>query len=191
MPRFFAALSAFALACALPTGALAQNADAAALAAQSAAMAKLAWMRGTWRGEARMQTQGGELVVTHTERVGTMLDGTVTVIEGKSFDAAGKVPFNAFAVVSFDPRSQAYVMASHAGGRSGDFPFTVTDHGYAWEMPAGPAASIHYAASFDGASWTETGDYVANGQPPRRFFTMRLKRIGDTGWPAAGGVTRD
>lgn len=153
-------------------------------------MRKLDWMHGTWRGEARMRTPQGELVVTHTERVGTMLDGTVTVIEGKSFDAAGKVPFNAFAVIGYDPGSKAYAMTSYAQGRSGSFPFTVTDAGYVWEMPAGPA-TIRYTATFGGGRWTEVGDFIAPGQPPRRFFEMALTRLGDTDWPAAGGVTKD
>lgn len=181
------ALAAFAL----PATAQAQAADTAALAAQADAMHKLDWMHGKWRGEARMQTPKGELVVTHTERVGTLLDGTITLIEGKSFGADGKVPFNAFATVSYDARTSSFAMASYAGGRAGSFPMAATDKGYAWEVPAGPKAKVQYKAWFDGIVWTETGDFVADGQPPRPFFKMVLKRIGDTDWPAGGGVTRD
>ena len=133
----------------------------------------------------------GERVVTHTERVGTMLDGTIAVIEGKSFGPDGKVPFNAFAVVSFDARTRSYAMQSYTGGRSGSFPMTVTERGYAWEIPAGPNAKVRYKAVFDGTTWTETGDFAADGQPPRPFFKMTLTRIGDSDWPGAGGVARD
>jgi hypothetical protein len=180
-------LAAFAL----PVTAHAQQADTAALAAQAEAMHKLDWMHGKWRGEARMQMPAGEKVVTHTERVGTMLGGTVTVIEGKSFNPDGSVPFNAFAVVSFDARTRSYAIQSYAGGRSGSFPMAVTEKGYAWEVPAGPNAKVQYEATFDGTIWIETGDYVANGQPPRPFFKMTLKRVGDTDWPGAGSMTRD
>jgi hypothetical protein len=139
-----------------------------------------------------MQMPGaGERVVTHTERVGTMLDGTIAVIEGKSFGPDGKVPFNAFAVVSFDARTRSYAMQSYTGGRSGSFPMTVTERGYAWEIPAGPNAKVRYKAVFDGTTWTETGDFAADGQPPRPFFKMTLTRIGDSDWPGAGGVARD
>ncbi|NYT40888.1 DUF1579 domain-containing protein [Sphingomonas sp. R-74633] len=179
------------LALTLPATAYAQAADTAALAAQGEAMHKLDWMHGKWRGEARMQTPKGELVVTHTERVGTLLDGTITLIEGKSFGADGKVPFNAFAAVSYDAHAKTYAMASYAGGRSGSFPLAVTDRGYAWEVPAGPSAKVQYKASFDGTIWIETGDFVAEGQPPRPFFKMTLKRVGDTDWPGAGSMTRD
>lgn len=188
-PMFGAVL---ALAVALPVAAHAQAADTAAMAAQAEAMHKLDWMHGKWRGEARMQMPGGkELVVTHTERVGTLLGGTITLIEGKSFGADGKVPFNAFAVISYDPAAKAFAMASHTGGRSGSFAMTVIDKGYAWEVPAGPDARVRYQASFDGTTWTETGDFVAGGQPPRPFFRMTLKRVGDSDWPMAGSMTRD
>ncbi len=189
MVRTMIVLAAMALAFAMPA-AHAQEADSAALSAQAEAMHKLDWMHGKWRGEAVMQTPAGERRVTHTERVGTLLGGTITVIEGKSFDAAGNVPFNAFAVVAYDARAKTFSMASHAGGRSGTFPFTVTDAGYGWEVPAGPA-TIRYTATFAGGTWTEVGDYVAPGQPPRRFFTMTLRRIGDTDWPEGGSVTKD
>jgi hypothetical protein len=180
------------LALALPLAAHAQHDDKAAMAAQMEAAHKLDWMHGKWRGEARMQMPGaGEKVVTHTERVGTLLDGTVTLIEGKSFDDAGKVPFNAFAVVSYDARTQSFSMQSYTGGRSGNFPMTVLDKGYAWEVPAGPNAKVRYTAIFDGATWTETGDFFAEGQPPRPFFKMVLKRVGDSDWPIAGSMTRD
>jgi len=179
-------------ALALPLTAHAQHADTAAMAAQAEAMHKLDWMHGKWRGEARMQMPGTpEQVVTHTERVGTLLDGTITLIEGKAFNPDGSVPFNAFAVIAYDARTQSFSMQSHTGGRSGNFPMTVLDKGYAWETPAGPKAKIRYTAVFDGATWTETGDFVAEGQPPRPFFKMVLKRIGDSDWPMAGSVTRD
>jgi hypothetical protein len=185
-------LAGLLLPLALPATARAQHADTAAMAAQAEAMHKLDWMHGKWRGEARFRMPGGpEQVMVHTERVGTMLDGSVTVVEGKSFDASGKVPFNAFAVISFDGRTGGYAMQSYTGGRAGSFPMAVADRGYSWETPAGPRAKIHYKASFDGTTWTETGDYVAEGQPARPFFKMVLKRIGDSDWPMAGSVTRD
>lgn len=182
------ALAAFAL----PLTAHAQQADTAAMTAQASAMHKLDWMHGRWRGEARVQMPGaGERVMVHTERVGTLLDGTVTVVEGKSFDDAGKVPFNAFAVIAFDARTGGYSMQSYTGGRAGSFPLAVADKGYTWETPAGPNAKILYKATFDGTTWIETGDYVAVGQPARPFFKMVLKRVGDSDWPMAGSMTRD
>src|SRR5690606_16625135 len=62
---------------------------AAAMSSQKQAMARLSFMDGTWRGQARSIDARGEHVVTHTERVGTLLDGTIRLIEGHSYDADG------------------------------------------------------------------------------------------------------
>jgi hypothetical protein len=183
-------LCALALAIGAPATARAQAADTAAIAAQQAAMHKLDWMRGAWRGTAEMQTPQGKLVVTHTERVGNFLDGTLTLIEGKSFLADGSVGFNAFAVASYDDKTQTYWFDSHAQGRAGKFKLAVTGNGYVWEVPAGPA-TIRYAATFADGKWTEVGDYVSPGQPPRRIFSMTLSRVGDTPWPGGGAMTKD
>jgi len=183
----FPILAALAALLLLPAVAQAQAPDTAAIAAQQAAMGRLSAMRGTWRGTAVTQIQGKEERVTHTERVGTFLDGTVTLVEGKAYADDGSVPFHAFAVISYDAATRTYWMTSHAQGRTGRFELKLSDTGYVWEIPAGPA-TIRYTATLSGKSWVEVGDYIAPGQPPRRFFTMELTRLGDTSWPEAGGV---
>lgn len=181
-------LGALALGLAIAIPASAQQADTGAIAAQKAAQGKFAWMDGTWRGTAVTRGPGGEHMVTHTERVGTMLGGTVRVIEGKSFNPDGSVGFNAFAVISFDPAKNAYDFRSYAQGRTGDFAITPTADGYVWEIPAGPA-TIRYTATFKGGRWTEIGERVVPGQPAMKFFEMTLKRVGDTSWPDGGAMT--
>lgn len=177
---FFAAAPSFA-----------QEANPAAIAAQKEAMQRFEWLRGTWRGPAKGVTRAGPYELVQTERIGPMLDGTVMVIEGKGYEEDGSVPFNAFAVVSYDPATKAYSMRSYALGYSGDFPLTVKDKGYSWQIPAGPNAVIRYHADLSDGTFTEVGDYVAEGQPPRRIFEMKLQRVGDTDWPAAGVLGRD
>ena len=181
-------LSAFALMTAtLPLGAAsAQEVDRQAIATERAAIAKLDWMNGTWRGEAVTKGRDREHRVTQTERIGNLLDGTVKVLEGKGFNADGSTGFNAFGVISFDPATNAYGFRSYAQGRAGTFPFTATASGYVWEVPAGPM-TIRYTATLKDGTWNEVGDRFSPGQPPVRFFEMNLKRIGDTDWPAARG----
>ncbi|AQR74760.1 DUF1579 domain-containing protein [Sphingomonas sp. LM7] len=180
---------ACAFALALPVAAHAQGADTAAVAAQQAAMARIAPMRGLWRGTGVSRGQHGEVSLTQTERVGPFLDGTLTLVEGKGFLEDGKVGFHAFATISYDPAAKTYWMNSHAQGRSGRFELKVTDTGWSWDIPAGPA-KIRYSATLSADKWIETGDYVADGKPPQRFFEMTLTRAGDTDWPEAGGVTK-
>lgn len=173
----------------LVPGAQAQGTDMAAIAAQKEAMKKLGWMHGVWRGPAVTQMPQGAHEVAQTERIGGFLDGTLTVMEGKGYNADGTVGFNALGVVSYDAQAKSYWLSSWALGRAGKFPMTVTDSGYVWEIPAGPM-TIRYTATVANGTWIEVGDYIAPGQPARRFFTMTLKRVGDSDWPAAGGVAR-
>lgn len=169
----------------------AQATDTAALAAQKQAMHKLDWMHGVWRGPAVSQSPQGEHKVTQTERIGGFLGGTVTMMEGKGYNADGSVGFNALGVVSYDAATQSYWLTSWALGHAGKFPMTMTDTGYTWEIPAGPNTVIRYTATLANGLWTEIGDYIVPGQPPRRFFEMNLRRVGDSDWPAAGGIARE
>jgi hypothetical protein len=174
----------------LVPAAQAQQADTVAITAQREAMKKLDWMHGVWRGPAVSQSPQGEHRVTQTERIGSLLDGTVTVMEGKGYNADGSVGFNALGVASYDAQTKSYSLTSWALGHSGKFPMRITDNGYVWEVPARPM-TIRYTATLSDGSWTEVGDYIAPGQPPRRFFTMTLTRVGDSDWPQAGGVTKE
>lgn len=152
-------------------------------------MTPLAKLDGIWRGTATMLDPSGKPIrtLTQTERVGAFLDGTVKVIEGRGYDSNGKVTFNAFAIVSFDPAKQAYNFHSYAQGRSGDFMFKPTADGFTWEIPAGPM-TMRYTTTIKGNTWSEIGERIEPGKPPVRFIEMQLQRIGDSDWPSAGAV---
>lgn len=156
--------------------------------AQRDAIGALDALDGEWRGEAVITLPGGQMTLTQTERVGPMLGGSVKVIEGRGYAADGTTQFNAFAVLSWDERAGRYDFRSYANGHSGDYPFERTEDGFRWETPAGPNAKIQYVATVKDGTWHEVGDYVAEGQPPRRFIEMRLTRVGDGAWPAGGAV---
>ena len=153
------------------------------LAAQREAMATLAYMDGVWRGSAwTVRPSGEKHTITQTERIGPFLDGTVKVIEGRGYDDAGTVTFNALGVISFDPAKRAYSMRSYAMGHAGDFVVTPNAEGFVWEIPQ---ASIRYTAKVKDGTWLEYGERLVPGREPVRFFEMTLKRVGDTEWPAA------
>ena len=159
------------------------------IAAQREAMKSLAVMDGVWRGPAWTILQSGDKhTITQTERIGPFLDGSVKVIEGRGYDSDGKVTFNAFGTVSYNPATHVYTLHSYAQGQAGDFVLTPTSDGYVWEIPAGPM-TIRYTAVIKEGAWREVGDRIMPGREPVRFFEMNLKRIGDTNWPAAGPVS--
>ncbi len=162
---------------------------AALVASQREAMQRLSFMDGTWRGPAWTVLPSGERHnITQTERVGPFLDGSVKVVEGRGYEADGKVSFNAFAVISYNPSTRAYNLRSYAQGQVGDFPLTPTADGFIWEIAAG-AFTIRYTAVIKDGTWREVGDRIVQGKEPVRFFEMNLKRVGDTDWPAAGAVS--
>lgn len=158
------------------------------LQAQREALAKLAFMDGTWRGSAWTLLPSGEKhTLVQTERVGPFLDGAVKVVEGRGYEADGRLAFNAFGTISFNPATQAYSMRSHAMGNAGDFKLTPTADGFTWEIPAGPM-TIRYTATLKDGTWVEVGDRIVPGKDPVRIYEAYLKRIGGTDWPAAGAV---
>ena len=158
------------------------------ISAQKESMARLAFMDGVWRGSAWTLLPSGEKhAITQTERIGPFLDGVVKVIEGRGYDPDGKVTFNAFGTISFNPGTRTYTLHSYALGNVGDFNLTPTAEGYFWEIPAGPM-TIRYTATVKGGTWLEVGDRMFPGQESVRFFEMKLQRIGDTTWPAAGAI---
>ena len=123
--------------------------------------------------------------LVQTERVGSMLNGTVKVIEGLGTADDGSVAFNALAVISYDPDTQAYAFRSYAHGHAGTFALTADSDRFTWEAPAGKNATMRYTARREQDSWIEIGEVVAKGGAPQRMFEMKLTRIGDSGWPAA------
>ena len=182
---FFLVLAATA-SCA---AAHAQQPDTAALlAAQADALKTFAMLDGAWRGPATvMQPDGSRFAFTQTERIGPFLGGTVRVIEGRGYDDNGAVRFNALGIVSFDPASKSYTFHAQAQGHVGDFAFVPTGDGYRWEIAIGPA-TIRYVATVKDGELHEVGERIVPGREPLQIFEMRLKRVGDVDWPAAGAV---
>ncbi|WP_269533451.1 DUF1579 domain-containing protein [Chitinimonas sp. BJYL2] len=159
------------------------------LPAQREAQSRLAVMDGEWRGTAWTLLPNGEKhTLTQTERVGTLLDGTIRLVEGRGYTAEGTTAFNAFAVISYNPATQTYSMRSHAQGQTGDFTIKPSDTGFSWEIPAGPM-TIRYTATIKGKQWREVGERIMPGRDPVQFFEMNLERIGDSSWPAGAPVS--
>lgn len=159
------------------------------LAAQRAAMDRLAIIDGTWAGTATRYEGGRALPpMRHTERVGPLIDGRLRLIEGRSYTAdGGDAGFNAFAVISYDDRTRAYTFRSYALGHALTVPITVRADGFEWQMAAGPGR-IRFVATIRDGRWREEGWLEMPGAPPARTIVLDLKRTGATDWPGAGAV---
>lgn len=185
--NILAALAACAILAA-PAAAAAQTLLPAGTEEQRQAMRTLDWMDGEWVGEAKiLMGPGAGTAHPHTERIGPMLGGSIKVIEGRTVEADGTVSFNAFAVVSWDDAADRYVMRSYANGQAADFPLEATADGFRWTTPS-RGGEMRYVTTFRDGEWVETGDFVMPGREPMRVIELRLRRRGDTGWPAADPV---
>ena len=161
---------------------------AALIAAQREAMKTFARLDGVWRGTAWTLLPGGKKhEITQTERIGSFLDGSVKVIEGRGYDPDGTVTFNALGIISYDVAKKSYAFHSYAMGQAGDFAFEPTTDGYVWSIPAGPM-TIRYIAVVKDGKYREIGERIVPGKDPMQIFEMNLQRVGDTDWPAAGAV---
>ena len=161
--------------------------SATLIAAEREALKALAMMDGVWRGPAWTILPSGKHNITQTERIGSFLDGSIKVIEGRGYNEDGSVGFNAFGIISYDPATKVYTLHSHAQGQVGDFVIKPTAEGYTWEIPAGPMI-IRYTAVIKDGTLREVGDRIVPGKEPVRFFEMNLKRVGDSNWPAGGAI---
>lgn len=155
----------------------------------SGALEPFAPMLGVWRGTAEgVDPEGAPFTLTQTERVGPMLDGDVIVVEGRGYDTAGAVQFNAFGIISPAAQGESYEMRAYTDGRAGTYEIVPTADGFFWTIPLPGNAKVRYTATIDGESWREVGDFIAPDGQSRRFFEMNLRRAGETGWPAGGAI---
>ena len=185
---FRVSLVALAAGLLLSTQAAAQTLNPAGTAEQRAAMQTLSWMDGEWVGEATISMGPGRTTThPHTERIGPMLGGSIKVIEGRSA-GEGEPSFNAFAVVSWDDATDRYMMRSYANGHVGDYPLEATADGFAWSTPS-RGGEMRYVTTFKDGEWVEIGEMVMPGRDPFRVIELRLRRLGDTDWPAGDPVT--
>ena len=178
----------FAVLASLPAAGQESHSGDAAISPARQAMDRLAMIDGEWRGTATYWRGGEALEVVHTERVGTMLDGSVRVIEGRSYLPDGSSPFNAFAVVSFDAQSGGYMMRSYTLHGAGDVEMDVSENGFSWSIGEG-ARAVEYVATIDGDHWIETGYRKGSDGEKVKFIEMDLRRVGETDWPAGDPVS--
>ncbi len=186
--QFVHALALGLLAAASPATAQNMYDPATRIAAQREAMARLAFLDGSWRGPAWAITPQGRQELIQTERSGSFLGGSVKVVEGRGYNEDGSVGFNALGVIAYDPQARTYSMTSWAMGYSATFPLTVTANGFSWERQMGPGVTVRYTATIENGIFREIGERITPGAAPVRTFEMTLRRVGDTDWPAGNAV---
>ena len=177
MPRSFA-LAALAVAwlAVRPVGAQVPDGSA-----NRAAMDRLEFMVGRWRGEAWMQRGAERVKTTMTETVERKLGGVVLQVEGLGvIPAAGgaeaRTVHHALAVISFDPQAGTYGLRSYiATGQAGDFVVTLIPGGVSWSREV-PGGKVRNTARIGGGEWNEIGEFSRDGVTWMQIMDIRLRR---------------
>ena len=140
-------------------------------------MRKLAFLVGTWTGDATTVRPNQKIKVKQTEEVSYKLDGLLLLIEGTGRNPeSGEVIFRALATVSYDDATSTYHFRAYNDGSYLDAELKVPDRGFEWGYKAGPtqiAFAMHLNETGD---WVETGEATVGGTPAQRFFDMTVRK---------------
>ena len=140
-------------------------------------MKKLAFLAGTWTGEATTLRPKQAIKVKQTEQVSYKLDGLVLLIEGTGRNPeSGEVMFRALATVSYDDAAGVYHFRAYNDGNYLDTELKVPDRGFEWGYKAGPAQIAFVMKLNDTGDWVETGDVTVGNTPAQRFFDMTVRK---------------
>jgi len=146
--------------------------------AQGEAMKKLAFLVGTWTGDATTVRPNQKIKVRQTEEISYKLDGLVLLIEGTGRNPeSGEVMFRALATVSYDDATGVYHFRAYNDGSYLDAELKVPDRGFEWGYNAGPAHITFAMKLNDTGDWVETGDVTVGTTPPQRFFDMTVRKV--------------
>lgn len=148
------------------------------------AMAPIAWLAGSWAGEATLTDQRGTRTIHQTEEVRPALEGSLLVVQGTGRETAsegesGEVVFRAFAVLSAGDEPGRYRFAAWRSGHFVDASAEVDADGtltWGFEMPDG--GEVRYVIRQPEPDiWHETGAFQPSGTDTwHPFFEMTLHR---------------
>ena len=149
------------------------------LEAQRTAMKKLDFLVGKWSGEGSVQRgPGAAIEFAQTEEVQSKLDGLVLLIEGTGRNRSdGKVAFRALATVAWDEEAAAYRFRAFNDGRylETELKLAETGKGFAWGFNFGPGKTSYTMRINEKGEWTEVGEYLADGQSPRKIIQLTVR----------------
>jgi hypothetical protein len=140
-------------------------------------MKNLAFLVGTWTGDATTARGDQKIKVKQTEEVSYKLDGLVLLIEGTGRNPEnGEVMFRALATVSYDDVAGVYHFRAYNDGSYLDAELKVPNRGFEWGYKAGPAQIAFVMKLNDTGDWVETGDVTVGNTPAQRFFDMTVRK---------------
>lgn len=140
-------------------------------------MKKLEPLTGQWKGTASYRMGPGEpQQVQQHEQIEFKLEGAVLQIEGLG-KAGDRIVHHALAIINFNTQENKFNFRSYLhDGRMTDAYFEVTAPGkYAWGFTV-PQGKMRYTITISGNTWTEIGEFSADGNNWMNFIQMNLTK---------------
>lgn len=178
--RWFAVLRALVGALVLVSQPAAAQQRGPDLAAQRAAMERIAGMAGDWQGEVAVSFPV-QRTVYQREHIEHDMNGLLLVIHGAGFPTAertGEPIFNAFGVISYDVTRQLYEFRVYNDGRAATATARFLDDGrLQWTMDFSPVI-IRYTITLGADTWHEVGEMSRDsGATWAQTVDMNLTRV--------------
>ncbi|MBI1187698.1 MAG: hypothetical protein GC206_10295 [Alphaproteobacteria bacterium] len=176
--------SFIALFCAFAAPALAQAPSPEAAAERRAAIERLDFMVGEFRGDGWVVGQDRvRRTFTHHERAETRAGGLVMTVEGAATspeDSPGAPGFQAFGVISWNDEADRYEMQTYAYGRGYSVAGALTaENAFQWGFSPNAAVDIRYTITAPTpGTWREIGEVSTDdGATWVQFFEMNLAAV--------------
>lgn len=149
------------------------------LQAQRAAMKKLTFLTGKWRGEARLLRGTDQWVELYqTEEAQYKLDGLLLVIEGVGrTKSSGHAVLQALGIISFDDEAGTYHMRAFNDGRflETELELVDQDHAISWGFVLGQIRTKSVLRINEHGEWTELADISIGSDSPKRFLELTAR----------------
>jgi len=150
------------------------------LEAQGTAMAKLAFLIGTWEGELRVHRGAPEPAVFQmTENASWRLDGLILLIEGVGREMGSeKAALQAFGFVCYDDAAGTYRMRAFNDGRFLESAAKLAEdgRGLEWGFAVEHVRTRAVLRINERGEWTEEHEIMIGEQPARKFMEVVVRR---------------
>jgi hypothetical protein len=148
---------------------------------QIAAMRRLGFLLGDWRGHGWTAIGGHRVRFEQEESVRSRLGGEIVTVDGRANDPGNRedVRFSAFAIASYDIEASVYRWRAYSAGNCIEVPLEVGDQTFGWGFGAASDTLIRFDASIAGNTWRQVGKVsVDAGATWSQTFEMTLTREG-------------
>jgi hypothetical protein len=148
--------------------------------AQRLAMSRLAFLIGTWTGEARvLRGPGTPIEFVQTEEAQFRLDGLILLIEGIGRHRSdGTVGLQALGMISYDDESETYRMRAFNDGRflETEVRLLEGENAITWGFALGEIRTSSLLRINGHDEWTERADLTIGSQAPKTLMELTVTR---------------